>query len=611
MMKARRKTLRNKDKEAQEKKRLQEWQERYRQTELSEEELNELRANLSIKGVSMRRMNPKGLTIEELFGEFDKESRDWKEGLFTEQYRRFALQRDDRKKWILLDGPIDFMWVENLNSILDDNKRMSLPNGDQIKMSEGMCIVLEAEHLRNVTPATVSRCGLVSLHRSETCETKAIFNQWLRNLPANLTEYAKDLETSTNFLMVEAIAVYEKEASAGRISFKAADLHWLIQSFVRFLTTLIYDFYIDHERAQAANPAVVNPDDLNLAIGQIVLEPPEQVASADKNDPSAQESPAAPAQESASRQGSKHQDTRVKTPDSKQRETEKGKRLANCNFLESDIRLENALNQTPAWLESFVVFAMVWTFYPVLSPNGRKELDARLQNKYEQARMDFNSYKKEKKRQLAEKTRDTRAAVVKPGNATKGKSDGRASGMTPNKSAVSGQSPMSVVPETGRQKKKEIKYSKDGYSMTWEDELEDKPMLISDFPENQSFYDYFFNLDSSKWNPFSLEMALNEAQIDYASWVPSEKKIQNVFVPSTDTIRYAYILESLITNQTSALVVGPACSGRSSLVRSLLFRSVFDFTRQLITDHITMSNHYDSGKFKECVERLLEVKLNK
>jgi dynein heavy chain, axonemal len=107
------------------------------------------------------------MTIDELFGSFDKESHEWHEGLFIHHYREFSLQKDNKRKWILLDGPIDHNWVENLNSILDDNKRMSLPNGDSIKMADGMCILLETNHLKNVTPATVSRCGLIHLHRRE------------------------------------------------------------------------------------------------------------------------------------------------------------------------------------------------------------------------------------------------------------------------------------------------------------------------------------------------------------------------------------------------------------------------------------------------------------
>jgi dynein heavy chain len=148
----------------------------YRKTGLTEEELNAIRDDLSIKGVSMRRMNPKGMTLDELFGSLDKEAHEWKEGLFTQQYREYAQQKDDKKKWILLDGPVDYNWVENLNSILDDNKKLSLPNGETIPLSDGMCILLETDHMRNITPATVSRCGLVHLDRDESCNPKAIFN---------------------------------------------------------------------------------------------------------------------------------------------------------------------------------------------------------------------------------------------------------------------------------------------------------------------------------------------------------------------------------------------------------------------------------------------------
>lgn len=271
MMAAGRKKPKKNDKDAQAKKLLAQWQDMYKQTKLTEEEIDEIRANLTIKGVSMRRVNPKGMTIDELFGTFDKESHEWHEGLFTQHYRDFAGMRNDKKKWILLDGPIDFMWVENLNSILDDNKKMSLPNGESIKMSEGTCILLETNNMRNVTPATVSRCGLIFLHRRETCNPKAIFNQWLRKLPPNLAEYAKDLDAAANYLMVECIAVYEEERKAGAIGYQAVDLHWLMQNFVRLLSTLIFDFHLEYEKSNAMAAATANPNELGKSLQNMTL----------------------------------------------------------------------------------------------------------------------------------------------------------------------------------------------------------------------------------------------------------------------------------------------------------------------------------------------------
>jgi len=320
---------------------------------------------------------------------------------------------------------MDFMWVENLNSILDDNKKMSLPNGESVKMSDGMCILLETDHMRNVTPATVSRCGLVYLHRKETCDPKAIFNQWLRRLPANLTEYSRDLEATANYLMVEAISLFEAEAEAGELSYPGADMHWIMQNFVRLLTTLVFDYFLEYERGQAANPAIQNPDELGMSLFNMTL----GNGWTDAPDPDMTVyTPTEPPRSAMgqSRLSSRHESQKPDVPDARQRELEKCKRLPRCNFIDLEMRLENALKYTPMWLEAFVIFALVWTFHPVLSAAGRKELDARLKKKFSDARTDYNTYQKEKKRKLAEKTKQDK----------KERSENRSQvGLTPNKSA--------------------------------------------------------------------------------------------------------------------------------------------------------------------------------
>lgn len=85
-----RKKNKKQDKDAQAKKFLQQWREMYRQTALTEEELIEVRKGLTLKGVAMRRLNPKGMTVDELFGAVDKGSQEWHEGLFTQYFREFA-----------------------------------------------------------------------------------------------------------------------------------------------------------------------------------------------------------------------------------------------------------------------------------------------------------------------------------------------------------------------------------------------------------------------------------------------------------------------------------------------------------------------------------------
>lgn len=126
-----------------------------------------MKEELVVKGVDFQRVNPKSVSIMQLFGSVDKDSHLWVEGLFTSIFRKFALDQSLKKKWIHLDGPIDYAWVENLNSVLDDNMKLNLNNGETIKMSGGMCLLLEADNLINITPATISRCGLVYLNKQE------------------------------------------------------------------------------------------------------------------------------------------------------------------------------------------------------------------------------------------------------------------------------------------------------------------------------------------------------------------------------------------------------------------------------------------------------------
>lgn len=64
-------------------------------------------------------------------------------------------------RWLILDGPVDTIWVENLNTVLDDSKVLCLANGHRIGLPNGMRLVFEVDNLSEASPATISRCAMV------------------------------------------------------------------------------------------------------------------------------------------------------------------------------------------------------------------------------------------------------------------------------------------------------------------------------------------------------------------------------------------------------------------------------------------------------------------
>jgi len=135
-------------------------------------------------------LNPKAVTTNELFGFINPATREWCDGLFSSIMRDLAALQNDYPKWIVLDGDIDTLWVESLNTTMDDNKILTLASNERISLKPPMRLVFEIANLTYASPATVSRAGILFVNPTDLgwnpCVTSWIDGLDSPGLKANL-----------------------------------------------------------------------------------------------------------------------------------------------------------------------------------------------------------------------------------------------------------------------------------------------------------------------------------------------------------------------------------------------------------------------------------------
>lgn len=77
----------------------------------------------------------------------------------TFPFHRPAEQNE--RRYSLFDGDVDALWIENMNSVMDDNKLLTLANGERIRLAPYCSLLFEVGDLNYASPATVSRAGMV------------------------------------------------------------------------------------------------------------------------------------------------------------------------------------------------------------------------------------------------------------------------------------------------------------------------------------------------------------------------------------------------------------------------------------------------------------------
>lgn len=130
-------------------------------------------------------MNPKSMPRERLLGIMDNDTREWTDGVLTAAARKVVVEPPEVRSWIVCDGDVDPEWIESLNSVLDDNRLLTMPNGERISFPPNVNFLFETHDLQFASPATISRMGMIYLS-DEDVDVKRLVSKWL-------TEQEEDL----------------------------------------------------------------------------------------------------------------------------------------------------------------------------------------------------------------------------------------------------------------------------------------------------------------------------------------------------------------------------------------------------------------------------------
>ncbi|XP_058798637.1 cytoplasmic dynein 2 heavy chain 1 [Phymastichus coffea] len=172
------------------------------------------------EAVKLYQVYPGAISKSKLLGSVDSQTRELKEGLMS----NIISNSEDKPLWIVLNGDVEPEWAEALNSALDDNRILTLPNGVGIKLRNDTRLIFESHKLSGASPATVSRLGIVFLREFDS---SVLLNP---SFLKDFTSIAIDTIMTHLSDIIEQVLKAKKDQKSASGLLKAALVHFQIAS---------------------------------------------------------------------------------------------------------------------------------------------------------------------------------------------------------------------------------------------------------------------------------------------------------------------------------------------------------------------------------------------
>lgn len=167
--------------------------------------INALRQTLVAQGRQIRTytISPKSMSLELFLGELNVDTRQWQDGVLTSTAIAVTSEPPDITSWIICDGDVDPVWIESLNSVLDDNKLLTLPSGWRIQFGSNVNFLFETHDLQHASPATISRMGVINVNPEDFPETLLVDRFYLHECRQSSVAAERDQEQPVIKLFIE------------------------------------------------------------------------------------------------------------------------------------------------------------------------------------------------------------------------------------------------------------------------------------------------------------------------------------------------------------------------------------------------------------------------